>query len=111
MGQAGHGRVGILMQRIGIFVVGILQLLGAGNCHLADGIKGIVQIDQGQVVRRDRHTQLAQRLADALFLIGSQGHIALQIFNCLGAVVYLPMPIVPLLFGNISEQTITSLHN
>ena len=69
--QAGGGRVGILVQGIGVLIIGILQLLGAGNGHLADGIEGIVQIDQGQIVRSHCHTQLAQSLADALFLIGS----------------------------------------
>ena len=108
--QAGGGRVGILMQGIGVLIVGILQLLGAGNGHLADGIEGIVQIDQGQIIRSHCHAQLAQGLGNAGFLIGSQGHITLQILNSLSAVGNLPMPVVPKIFGNIGEQTIASLH-
>ena len=110
MGQAGGGGVGILVQGIGVLIVGILQLLGPGDGHLADGIKGIVQVDQGQIVRSHCHAQLAQSLGNASFFIGSQGHIALQILNCLSAVGDLPMPIVPQIFGDIGKQTITSLH-
>jgi len=104
----GHGASSIL---IGILVIGILQLLSAGDSHLADGIEGIVQIDQGQVVGGNSHAQLAQSLADALFLIGSQGHVLLQILNRLSAVSDLPMPVVPQILGNIGEQTVASLHS
>jgi len=111
VGQAGGGGVGILVQGIGILVIGILQLLSAGDSHLADGIEGIVQIDQGQVVGGNSHAQLAQGLADALFLIGSQGHVLLQILNRLSAVGDLPMPVVPQILGNVGEQTVASLHS
>ena len=111
VGQAGGGGVGILVQGIGILVIGILQLLSAGDSHLADGIEGIVQIDQGQVVGGNSHAQLAQSLADALLLIGSQGHVLLQILNRLSAVGDLPMPVVPQILGNIGEQTVASLHS
>ena len=110
VGQAGGGRVGILVQGIGVLVVGVLQLLGAGDSHLADGIKGIVQVDQGQIVRGDGHAELAQGLGNAGFLVGGQGHVLLQILNRLSAVSDLPMPVVPQIFGNISEQTVTGLH-
>ena len=108
--QAGGGRIGVLVQRIGILIIGILQLLGAGDSHLADGIKRIVQIDQGQIVGGDGHAQLAQSLGNAGFLVGGQGHILLQILNRLSAVSDLPMPVVPQIFGNVSEQTVASLH-
>ena len=110
MGQAGGGGVGILVQGIGILIVGILQLLSAGDGHLADGIKGIVQVDQGQVVGGHGHAQLAQGLADTLLLVGGQVHVLLQILNRLGAVGDLPMPVIPQIFGDIGEQTIASLH-
>ena len=108
--QTGNGRVGILVQGIGVLVVGVLQLLGAGDGHLADGIKGIVQIDQGQIIGSDRHAQLAQSLGNTGFLVGSQGHVLLQIFDSLSAVGNLPMPVVPQIFRNVSEQTIASFH-
>ena len=110
MGQAGGGGVGILVQGIGILIVGILQLLSPGDGHLADGIKGIVQVDQGQVVGGHGHAQLAQGLADTLLLVGGQVHVLLQILNRLGAVGNLPMPVIPQIFGDIGEQTIASLH-
>ena len=109
--QAGGGRVGILVQRIGVLVIGILQLLRAGDRHLTDGIERIVQIDQGQIVGGNSHAQLAQRLADTLLLIGGQGHILLQVLNRLSAVGDLPMPVVPQILGNIGEQTVASLHS
>ena len=111
VGQAGGGRVGILVQGIGVLIVGVLQLLRAGNGHLADGIEGIVQVDQGQVVGGNSHAQLAQRLADTLLLIGSQVHVLLQILNRLSAVGDLPMPVIPQILGNIGEQTVASLHS
>ena len=110
MGQAGGGGVGILVQGIGILIVGILQLLSAGDSHLADGIKRIVQIDQGQIVGGDGHAQLAQGLGNAGFLVGGQGHVLFQIFDRLSAVGNLPMPVVPQIFRNVSEQTIASFH-
>ena len=110
MGQAGGGGVGILVQGIGILIVGILQLLSAGDSHLADGIKRIVQIDQGQIVGGDGHAQLAQGLGNAGFLVGGQGHVLFQIFDRLSAVGNLPVPVVPQIFGNVSEQTIASFH-
>ena len=110
VGQAGGGGVGILVQGIGILIVGILQLLSAGDSHLADGIKRIVQIDQGQIVGGDGHAQLAQGLADTLLLVGGQVHVLLQILNRLSAVSDLPMPVVPQIFGNVSKQTIASFH-
>ena len=109
--QAGGGRVGILVQRIGVLVIGILQLLRAGDRHLTDGIERIVQIDQGQIVGGNSHAQLAQRLADTLLLIGGQGHILFQVLNRLSAVGDLPMPVVPQILGNIGEQTVASLHS
>ena len=108
--QAGGGRIGVLVQRIGILIIGILQLLGAGDSHLADGIKRIVQIDQGQIVGGDGHAQLAQGLGNAGFLVGGQGHVLFQILKRLSAVGNLPMPVVPQIFRNVSEQTIASFH-
>ena len=108
--QAGGGRVGVLVQRIGILIIGILQLLSAGDSHLADGIKRIVQIDQGQIVGGDGHAQLAQGLGNAGFLVGGQGHVLFQIFDRLSAVGNLPMPVVPQIFRNVSEQTVASFH-
>ena len=110
MGQAGGGGVGVLVQGIGILIVGILQLLSPGDGHLADGIKGIVQVDQGQVVGGHGHAQLAQGLADTLLLVGGQVHVLLQVLNRLSAVGNLPMPVIPQIFGDIGEQTIASLH-
>ena len=110
VGQAGGGGVGILVQGIGILIVGILQLLSAGDSHLADGIKRIVQIDQGQIVGGDGHAQLAQGLGNAGFLVGGQGHVLFQIFDRLSAVGNLPVPVVPQIFRNVSKQTIASFH-
>ena len=84
--------------------------LGPGDGHLADGIKGIVQVDQGQIVGGHGHAQLAQGLADTLLLVGGQVHVLLQILNRLSTVGDLPMPVIPQIFGDIGKQTITSLH-
>ena len=101
VGQAGGGGVGILVQRIGILVIGILQLLSAGDSHLTDGIERVVQIDQGQIIRSNCHTQLAQRLGNTGLLIGGQVHVLLQILNRLSTIGDLPMPVIP---QNLSEN-------
>ena len=59
---------------------------------------------------REIGTQLAQRLGNTGLLIGGQVHVLLQILNRLSTIGDLPMPVIPQIFGNVSEQTITSLH-
>ncbi len=70
MGQAGAGRVGILVEGVSILIDCKFQLRVGGDGLLADGIKGIVQIDQGQVVGSDSHAQDAQRLGSTGLLLG-----------------------------------------
>ena len=69
---------------------------------------GIVEVDQGEVIRRDRHAKLAQRCLDALFLLGSQGHVFFEVFQRFNAVLNLPMPVVPLRIGYVLKHTVGS---
>ena len=108
MSQTGAGGVGILVQGVSFLVLGELQLGAGGDSLLTDGIEGIVQIDQGQIVGGDGHTQLAQGGSNALFLFGSQGDVLLQLIQGLDAVFNLPVPVVPQMVGNILEQAVFS---
>jgi hypothetical protein len=109
VGQAGTRRVGVLMQGVGILVIGELQLVAGGDRLLTDGIVGIVQIDQGQIVRGDSHAQLAQRGGNALFLFGSQLDVLFQLIQRLDPVFDLPMPIVPFSAGTSRNRPFSLL--
>ena len=109
--EPGCRGIGVLVQRVRILIVGIVQLLGARDRHLADRIVGIVEVDQREIVGRDRHAQLSQRLFDPVLLIGRQGHDLLEIVDRFGAVFHLPMPVVPKRLGNVGKQTVAGFHN
>ena len=108
MGQTGAGGVGILVQGVRLFIGGKLQLGAGGDRLFPDGIQGIVQVDQGQVIRGDGHAQLAQSGGNDLFLFLGQVDVLLQLVQRLDTVFNLPMPVIPLLVGNVQEQAVFS---
>ena len=108
MGQAGRGGVLILVQGVQQVGVGLMQLLGGGDGLQPDGIVGIAGLNQGQVVGGDGHAQGAQAGLDAFLFLGSQLNVLLQILQGLDAVLDLPVPVVPLLVGDVGEQDFTA---
>ena len=72
---------------------------------MANRIKRIVGIDQRQIVRRDGHTQAAQRFFHPHLLLFGQSKMLLELIQSFDAVGYLPMPIIPLFLGHIGKGT------
>ena len=68
--QAGDRHVGILAARVGHFLRSVPALLDPRDHLAADRAIGVVAIDQVEIVRRDRHRQLAacQQHAGALLV-------------------------------------------
>ena len=108
VGQAGSGGVLILVQGVQQVGVGLMQLLGGGDGLQPDGIVRIAGLNQGQVVGGDGHAQGAQAGLDAFLFLGSQLNVLLQILQGLDAVLDLPVPVVPLLVGDVGEQDFTA---
>ena len=108
VGEPGHRGVGILVQRVQQVGAGLMQLLGGGDGLQPDGIVRIAGLNQGQVVGGDGHAQGAQAGLDAFLFLGSQLNVLLQILQGLDAVLDLPVPVVPLLVGDVGEQDFTA---
>jgi CheY-like chemotaxis protein len=68
VGQTGAGRIRILVEGIGILINSKVQLCGSGDGLLTDGIEGIVQVDQGQIIGGNGHAELTEGGGNALFL-------------------------------------------
>ena len=86
-----------------------LMCLGAsGDALLAHGVMRIIGVDKAQVIRSDSHAQGGEGLFHALFLLGSEADVFLQVLECLDAVLHLPFPVVPLLIGHIGKQLFSS---
>ena len=60
VGEAGRGRILILVQGVQQVGSGLMELLGGGDRLEPHRIPGIAGLNQGQVVRGDGHTQGAQ---------------------------------------------------
>ena len=104
MGQAGSGRILVLMQRVVEVGRGDIALLAGGDGLTADGVVRVVGVNKTQVVRSDSHTELGQSLLDTLGLFGREGEVLAQFLIGLDAVLHLPFPVVPLLVADVREQ-------
>ena len=104
VGQTGGRGVLILMQGVQQVGSGLMQLGPGGNGLFADGVVGVVGVDQGEVVGGDGHAQSAEAGLDALLLLGSQRDVFFQVLQGLNAVFDLPSPVVPLGVGDVGEQ-------
>ena len=102
------GGIGILMQRIELILGSLIELCRGGDALTADGIIGIVRIDEGEVIGGDRHAERAKAACYAFLLLGSELDVFFEILKGLNAIFDLPMPIVPKLIGNICEKAILS---
>ena len=91
------------MQRVEQVGSGLMGLGTGGNALTADGIVGIIGIDEAQVIRSDGHAQGLEGLLDALFLLSGKAHVFLELLECLDAVLHLPLPVIPLLVGNFRK--------
>ena len=113
MGQTGNGGVGVLVKRIELIFGSLIELCCRGNALTADGIIGIVRVDEREIIRGDSHAQRAEALCYALFLLGSELDVFFEILEGLNAVLDLPFPVVPQLVGNIGEKAVLPafIHN
>ena len=103
MCQTGRGRILVLMQGVEQVGSGLMGLGTGGNALTADGIVRVIGIDEAQVIRGDGHAQGLEGLLDALFLLGGEAHIFLELLEGLDAVFHLPLPVIPLFVGNFRK--------
>ena len=104
MGEAGSRGVFVLVQRVEHVRIASVVLSDDGDSLHSDGAARIVRIHQGSIVRGDAHAEVLGDFADiSLFLLGEVNNF-LQVFYRGDSVCYLPMPVVPLFFGNILPQ-------
>ena len=59
VGQTGNGGVGVLVKRIELILGSLIELCCRGNALTADGIIGIVRVDEREIIRGDSHAQRA----------------------------------------------------
>ncbi len=108
VGEAGHRGVGILVERIELIFGRLVKLRCGGDALTADGIIGIVRVDQGEIIGGDRHAESAEALSYALFLFGGELDVFFKVVQRLDAVLHLPAPVIPKLVGNVCEKTVLS---
>ncbi len=69
--ESRYGRITVFVQRVFQVRRADVKLIGSRNRLFADGVVGVVGIDDTQIVRRNGHTNGFQRFADTVFLFGS----------------------------------------
>ena len=104
VGEAGSRGVFIFVKRVQHVRIASVVLSDNGNSLHSDRAAGIVRIHQGSIVRGDAHTEVLSDFADVCFFLFGEVNYFLQVFNRGNSVRYLPMPVVPLLFGNVLPQ-------
>jgi hypothetical protein len=100
MDEPWHRGVAVLGQRVLHHRGERLVLRGDGDDLAADGVAGIVRVDEADEVGRDVDPELVRSAQALAFLVG-QVEDLLDLGQVVDSVTELPAPVVPLLVGHV----------
>jgi len=105
MGDARHGRILFFLEGVLEFEIGVRFEWG-GHRLQADGIVGIIDIDEGEVIRRNGELVFRFELPHDFQLFFREGKEIAELADRPDGVLGLPAPVVPLLFGDVAPERV-----